>query len=166
MVKASKNDVKQTMQDSKVEEYKAEEYKGEERRKNNTDSLAECLGKNLDTAANAFAKGAKRAERIVVMWMFAFILLAAYGFFLIFSLTNDVHRVANQMQEMNQSVSQLATNMSVITKTMNTQSTYMYEMVYHMRSMNSSMGQIRYDMSVMNNSVTRPMNFMNSFIPW
>ncbi len=145
---------------------KTETYTGTDRREEGVTQLADRLAVSLESLSNTFSTGSKRVESIIYMAMFAFILLAAYGFFLIYTLTNDVGRVADNMNTISNNVGQLTTDMSSITKTMNTQSTYMYEMVYHIRSMNNSMGQIRYDMSIMNNSVTRPMNFMNSFIPW
>ena len=49
-----------------------------------------------------------------------------------------------------------------MTQTVDSQSASMKEMTYHMRGMNMSMNQMRHDMS----NVSRPMNFMNDFLPW
>ncbi len=141
--------------------------------KNNTKNLEESLCENLELMTTSFSQGAKRWLSIYYTSMFAFVLLASYGFFLIYSLTTDVRRVADNMDQIVVSMSQISTDLDTVSNnttgminTMTTQSKYMHEMVYYMRDMNVAMAQIRYDMSVMNNSVSRPMQFMNTFMPW
>jgi len=136
-------------------------------------SMEECMGRSLETLSNAFTASAKRWEAIVYPALFAFILLAAYGFFLIYSLTEDVSKVAHHMGEITHHMEKVSTtmdivsrNMIVMTQTVDTQSASMQEMAINMRGMNMSMNQMRYDISVMNNSVSRPMSFMNTFMPW
>jgi len=138
-----------------------------------TQNLEERLCKNLEMMTISFTQGAKRWLSIYYTSMFAFILLASYGFFLIYSLTSDVGRVADNMDQIVVSMSQISTDLDVVSenttkmhRTMSTQSKYMHEMVYYMRDMNVAMAQMRYDMSVMNSSVSRPMQFMNTFMPW
>ena len=46
---------------------------------------------SMDRLSMAFETSARRWELIVYPSLFAFILLAAYGFYLIFSLAKDVH---------------------------------------------------------------------------
>lgn len=135
--------------------------------------LDDGMGRSLETLASAFTASAKRWEAIVYPSLFAFILLAAYGFYLIFSLTNDVGRVADNMESIVTSMEDISVNMEVIsnnmvvmTQTLDSQSASMHEMTYYMRNINVSMGQMRYDMAIMNNSVSRPMQFMNTFMPW
>jgi len=143
-------------------------------------SMEECLGKSLETLSSAFTASARRWELIVYPSLAAFILLAAYGFFLIFSLTQDVSRVATSMEKittnMNQvsaNMTQISDNMLVLTKVVDQQSIAMHNMVVsmqqmnqNMKVMNTSMGRMGYDMAVMNKNVSRPMSFMNSFMPW
>ena len=136
-------------------------------------SMEDCLGRSLETLSSAFTASAKRWETIVYPSLFAFILLAAYGFYLIYSLTNDVHKVAAHMQSIANNMNDVALNMSAVsqnmvlmTQTVDSQSAAMNEMTIHMRHMSASMGQMRYDLSIMNNSISRPMSFMNSFMPW
>ncbi len=140
---------------------------------NTAEKMEECLGRSLETLSNAFTASAKRWEAIVYPSLFAFILLAAYGFYLIYNLTSDVHQVANNMQAIAENMNKVAVNMDtvsqnmvVMTQTADSQSTSMREMTLHMRHMSMSMGQMRHDISVMNNSVSRPMSFMNTFMPW
>lgn len=137
------------------------------------ETMEDCLGRSLETLSSAFTASAKRWEMIVYPSLFAFILLAAYGFYLIFSLTNDVGKVADYMESISTNMNDVAVNMNavsrnmvVMTQTVDSQSSSMNEMTLHMRHMSASMGQMRYDLSIMNNSVSRPMQFMNTFMPW
>jgi len=135
--------------------------------------LEERLCQNLEVMTNSFTQGAKRWLSIYYTSMFAFVLLAGYGFFLIYSLTSSVGRVANNMDQivvsmdrMSSDLDRVSNNTTLMIKTMSVQSKHMSEMVYYMRDMNVAMAQMRYDMSVLNNNVSRPMNFMNTFMPW
>ncbi len=55
-------------------------------------------GMALDRLSHAFETSAKRWELIVYPSMFAFIILASYGFYLVFSLAKDVHYLAMSHQ--------------------------------------------------------------------
>ncbi len=138
-----------------------------------TDSMEHVLSKSMDELTKVFTVSARRWEMIVYPSMFAFILLSAYGFFLIYSLTHDVTIVAEQMVAISEDMHSIvlntdtiSKNMVVMTHTMDSQSASMHEMNMHMRDINMSMNQMRYDLSVMNHSVSKPMSFMNSFLPW
>ncbi len=143
--------------------------------KNDNDpvELEERLCRNLEMMTTSFTQGAKRWLSIYYTSMFAFVLLAGYGFFLIYSLTSSVGRVADNMDQivvtmdkMSSDLNRVSNNTTLMIKTMGVQSKHMSEMVYYMRDMNVAMAQMRYDMSVLNNNVSRPMNFMNTFMPW
>jgi len=137
------------------------------------DSMEDCMGKSLDKLSNAFMASAKRWEMIVYPALFAFILLSSYGFFLIYSLTKDISRVADDMSQITKSMQHVSTqmdsvskNMIIMTQTLDSQLVVMNDMVYHVGGMNRSINQMRHDFSVLNNSVSRPMSFMNTFMPW
>lgn len=137
------------------------------------DSMEDCMGKSLDKLSTAFMASAKRWEMIVYPALFAFILLSSYGFFLIYSLTKDISRVADDMGQITKSMKHVSTqmdsvskNMIIMTQTLDSQLVTMNDMVYHVSGMNRSINQMRYDFSVLNNSVSRPMSFMNTFMPW
>jgi hypothetical protein len=121
---------------------------------------------HLERLADAFLASAKRWEMIVYPSLFAFIILAGYGFFLIYSLTKDAHTMAQDMATISVKMDSISQNMVLMTQTLDSQNAAMSEMVVSMRGMNLSINQIRYDMSIMNQSVSRPMSFMNSFMPW
>lgn len=138
-----------------------------------SESTDDCLSKTLEQLSKAFMASARRWEMVVYPALFAFIILAAYGFFLIYSLTKDISRVADDMNQITKNMTQVATqmnsiskNMIVMTQTMDSQLVSMNDMVYQVRGMNVSINQMRYDFSTLNNSVSRPMSFMNTFMPW
>lgn len=79
----------------------------------------------LERFTRAFEVSAKRWELIVYPSLFAFILLAGYGFYLIYSMTSDVHRVTQQMDPMVQAMIVVSENMVLITENMSVMSTNM-----------------------------------------
>lgn len=156
------------MTESKKSDENAEDSSGVK-----SESIEECLGKSLETLSTAFMASARRWETIVYPSLFAFILLSSYGFYLIYNLTSDVSKmaehmgtIATNMNDITQNMNVVSQNMVLMTQTIDSQSSSMHEMTMHMRHMSISMGQMRYDMSIMNNSISRPMSFMNTFMPW
>jgi uncharacterized protein YoxC len=137
------------------------------------DSVENVLSESMNELTRTFTASARRWEMIVYPSMFAFILLATYGFFLIYSLTNDVSKVADEMSRIGENMQEVVVhmdsvskNMVVMTQTMHVQSATMQEMNTHVRNMSVSVNQMRHEVAVMNNSVSRPMQFMNSYMPW
>lgn len=135
--------------------------------------LDDRMGNSLDKLSDAFMASARRWEMVVYPSLFAFILLAVYGFYLVYSLTMNVTQVAEDMHKVSASMERVVVHMGAVshnlvlmTQTVDSQSASMHEMVRQMQGINRSVNQIRYDMSVMNNSVSRPMSFMNNFMPW
>lgn len=126
----------------------------------------DCGVGQLERLSTAFMASARRWEMIVYPSLFAFIILAGYGFFLIYSLSQDAHAISKQMVTMSRQMETISQNMVVIAQSMDAQNQTMSDMASNMRGMNTSINQMRYDMAVMNQSVSRPMSFMNSFMPW
>jgi len=131
-----------------------------------TDSVEHVLSRSLDDLTKTFTASAKRWELIVYPAMFSFVVLAVYGFFLIFSLTKDISVVSTEMVNMSRNMTQMSADVHSMTLIMQDQSAHISEMNKNMRNMSMSMNQMRYDMSNMSSNVSRPMNFMNSFAPW
>ena len=129
-------------------------------------SMEDCMGRSMEMLANTFSASARRWEMIVYPSLFAFILLAGYGFYLIYSLTQDAHQMAKNMQSMSNNMVVISEGMLTISQNTNNQTAAMREMVVSMHGMNGSMNMMRQDMSSLNYSVSRPMNKMNSFMPW
>jgi hypothetical protein len=141
----------------------------------------------IDRLSQAFETSAKRWELIVYPSLFAFIILAAYGFYLVFSLAKDVHYLAisvdsnmtvlaSNMQSMSDNVSQMSANvrtMAVSVESISRDVTTLEPMLTSMEAIDQSVQAMTYatgfisnDMAVMNRSISRPMGFMNSFMPW
>jgi len=142
---------------------------------------------SLEKIYEVFAASAKRWEAIVYPSMIAFIILAVYGFYLIYSLTTDMgnavtemRQMSSNMKTMSRDVTSMSTSVLKMTDTitlmehsftkqldkMDMLNNGIVEMNKSLRVMTFSMNQMRRDMSILNNNVSRPMNFMNSFMPW
>ncbi len=145
----------------------------------------------IDRLSQAFETSARRWELIVYPSLFAFIILAAYGFYLVFSLAKDVHYLAisvdsnmtvlaSNMQSVSDNMGQLTANvrtMSVSVESMSRDVSTLEPMLTNIEQMGQSMESMTYathhirdNMSVMNqnigNGITRPMSFFNTFMPW
>lgn len=145
----------------------------------------------IDRLSRAFETSARRWELIVYPTLFAFIILAAYGFYLVFSLAKDVHYLAisvdsnmtvlaSNMQSMSDNMGQLTTNVRTMTVTLESMSrdvSTLEPMLTNLESMDRSIQNMtlttynmRNDMSMMNQNIgqgiARPMSFFNTFMPW
>ncbi|MEW8587339.1 MAG: hypothetical protein AB2531_16355 [Candidatus Thiodiazotropha sp.] len=144
----------------------------------------------MDRLSMAFETSARRWELIVYPSLFAFILLAAYGFYLIFSLAKDIHFLAlsvdsnmnimsSNLMTMTDSVSQLSANVRTMAvsvdsmaqdvRTLEPMLTSMDSMEESMKTMTHATYNIQRDMHSMNYNIhdaSRPMTFWNSFMPW
>jgi methyl-accepting chemotaxis protein len=145
---------------------------------------------SMDRLSMAFETSARRWELIVYPSLFAFILLAAYGFYLIFSLAKDIHFLAlsvdsnmnimsSNLMTMTDSVGQLSANVRTMAvsvesmaqdvRTLEPMLTSMDSMEESMKTMTHATYNIQRDMRSMNHNihdVSRPMTFWNSFMPW
>ncbi|MEO5367391.1 MAG: hypothetical protein H7831_13790 [Magnetococcus sp. WYHC-3] len=188
-----------------------------------------CSAAVLNQFAKSFDKSARRWELIVYPSLFAFIVLAMYGFYLILSLTQDIRTmamaidpqmesnmgslsshikllsdnmemmsehlafisdnmetmsqdmqtVAKSVRQMDGSVQGMSANVSEMTTqirnidghlvvmskqldTLDPMSRNMASMTEAIQFIGGSVGRMGYDMR----GATRPMSFMNSFMPW
>jgi methyl-accepting chemotaxis protein len=146
---------------------------------------------SIDRLSQAFETSARRWELIVYPSLFAFIILAAYGFYLVFSLAKDVHYLAisvdsnmtvlaSNMQSMSDNMGQLTANVRTMTvsvesisrdvSTLEPMLTNMEQMDKSMQAMTYTTHNMRNDMAVMNRNIgqgiARPMSFFNNFMPW
>lgn len=148
---------------------------------------SQSIAASNDRLAQVFESSARRWELIVYPSLFAFIILAAYGFYLIFNLAKDVHYLAisvdtnmtvlaSNMQSVSDNMGQLSANvrtMAVSVESMNQKVSTLEPMLANIGSMERSMNQmttathnIGRDFNNMNNNISRPMSFVNRFIPW
>lgn len=133
----------------------------------------------------------KRMQMLVYPAMVAFFVLSAFGFFLIYSLTSDVNRMADTIVHMGKSVDE---NMTSISGTMNHMSGTMDTLGASTENMSNNVGKMTattdemsgaisgmkpaiYDMAAstnnmqrdfwsLNKNISTPLSFMNNFLPW
>ncbi|MGD8618560.1 MAG: DUF948 domain-containing protein [Gammaproteobacteria bacterium] len=147
----------------------------------NGESQQRDMAACMDKFANTFEASARRWELVVYPSLLAFIVLAAYGFFLIYTLTNDVSRLAHSMETVVTAMSEVAADMNTVSRhvtrisdnlgniavDVNDESVTMKHMVNHMGNINKTMGvmtvpiyHMRNDMSNMTytmHDTARPM---------
>ena len=125
----------------------------------------------------------RKLSLVVWVGMVAFIVLAAYGFYLIYSLTQSVahldrsvaaiannmttmtESVQKNMQSMNQSFITVADHMGQMQTDTAALSTHLAEVTQTMQAMNQSIWYLRQDVGQMNQTVGRPMSFFSQFMP-
>jgi len=149
----------------------------------------------LESELQEFEKKAdattKRMQMLVYPAMVAFFILAAFGFYLIYSLTSDVRRMTDSFVGMSGSIE---SNMNTIAGTMNHMSGTMDNLSNSTENMTNDIGKMTnttsemsdsitgmkpaiYDMAAstnnmqrdfwsMNKNISTPLSFMNNFLPW
>jgi len=144
----------------------------------------------MDKFARSFEASARRWELVVYPSLLAFIVLAAYGFFLIYTLTTDVGRLARSIETMvvsmddvahdlravSENVGQISSTMVLVANDVGSGTEAMKEMLVRIDNVNKSMGtmttpiyHMRDDMSRMNRNmheVAGPMKTMGGIFPF
>ena len=142
----------------------------------------------LSRLADTFDKSARRWEMVVYPTMFAFILLAGYGFYLIYHLTHDIAvlshsvtrmativsdatpRVTADMRDMSQDMRVMSgeiRTMSYQMETLKPMSNNIANMTYTMSNLNRSVYGMQRDMGGLNRTISGgPFGFMNDAMPF
>ena len=142
----------------------------------------------LGRLADTFDKSARRWEMVVYPTMFAFILLAGYGFYLIYHLTHDIAvlshsvtrmativsdatpRVTSDMRDMSQDMRDMSgeiRTMSYQMETLKPMSNNIGHMTQTMGNMNRSVYGMQRDMGGLNRTLSGgPLGFMNDMMPF
>ena len=130
---------------------------------------AECIGR----LADSFEASARRWELIVYPSLVAFILLAAYGFYLIYNLTHDIADVSKSVREMTATVTQDLGEISDKMGDISVSTAYMRPMSQDMRAvatnihdMNTNISHMQYNMWQLNRNVSTPFNMMEKVVPF
>lgn len=110
----------------------------------------------MERFVQSFQQSTRRWELVVYPAMFAFVVLAGYGFFLIYSLTNDMHTMANsidphmaqnmggmnrEIENMSRNIAQLSREIEKMSQTMDAISVKMDSlppMLTHIENMDRS----------------------------
>lgn len=149
----------------------------------------------LERLANTFDSSARRWEMVVYPSMFAFVLLAGYGFFLIYRLTHDIAilsqsvthmavivsdampRMTKDLNVMTGSIDNMTGNIDGMTTEITSMSGQMnsltpmshniQSMTHNIGSMNRSVYGLQRDMHGMNRTVSSgPFGMMNDMMPF
>jgi len=149
----------------------------------------------LERLANTFDSSAKRWEMVVYPSLFAFVLLAGYGFFLIYRLTHDIAilsqsvthmavivsdsmpRMTKDLNIMTSSIDNMTGNIDGMTTeivsmsgqmdTLTPLSNNIKSMTHNIGSMNRSVYGMQRDMHGMNSTVSSgPFGMMNDMMPF
>ncbi|MBU1191194.1 MAG: hypothetical protein KKA36_04130 [Gammaproteobacteria bacterium] len=121
----------------------------------------------MDKFARSFEASARRWELIVYPLLFAFVLLAAYGFFLIYQLTNSVSHItgrmdviaermvviSDDMHQVSEDFSSVTGNMNQITGNIGQMTASMQHQDQAITAMSDSVERMTQSMSVMSVSV-------------
>ncbi|CAK0778110.1 conserved hypothetical protein [Gammaproteobacteria bacterium] len=107
----------------------------------------------LDRFAKTFEASARRWELVVYPSLFAFVILAAYGFFLIYSLANDVAVLARSvdtqmgenMASMSSNIKNLAMNIEHMSVNLNSMSENLRTMTGDVHNLAMQVGSIAND---------------------
>lgn len=116
------------------------------------------------------AAAALKTVRIVAYsGMVAFVILAAYGFFLIYQLTSDAHRMTIHMDRMSQTMAGMRGTMA----RMDTSMLNMDPMARHIANMDTStqhmantVGLIQHSTRNLDRSIGPAMGMMNNWVPF
>jgi hypothetical protein len=143
---------------------------------------------HLERLADTFDKSARRWEMVVYPTMFAFILLAGYGFYLIYHLTHDIAvlshsvtrmativsdatpKVTSDMRNMSSDMQNMSGELNKMTfqmETLKPMSNNIATMTLTMSSLNRSVYGMQRDMGGLNRTVSGgPFGFMNDAMPF
>jgi methyl-accepting chemotaxis protein len=134
----------------------------------NSPECAACSSTIISDFAKSFDKSARRWELIVYPSLFAFIILAMYGFFLIYSLTQDIRTMASSIDpqmglnmgnlsvsisHLSDNVALMSTHLEYISDNMETMSVDMQSMAENMEHMTDSIGGMDKNVNIMATSV-------------
>ncbi|MBF8274029.1 MAG: hypothetical protein HW380_3134 [Magnetococcales bacterium] len=119
------------------------------------DECNECSGKVIYDFAKSFDKSARRWELIVYPSLFAFIILAMYGFFLIFSLTQDIRIMASAIDpQMGFNMGSLSSNVGMLSNNVELMSTHLEYISDNMETMSVDMQNMADSIETMSGKVT------------
>ena len=150
------------------------------------EALPQSMAACMDKFARTFEASARRWELVIYPSMLAFIVLAAYGFFLIYTLTTDVGRLARSMETVtvamtdvsanmtavSGNVAQISGNLSLIAYDMGDGTDSIRNMLVKMDTMNTNIGvmtvpvyEMRNDMGHLSKNISDVSSPMK-MIPW
>nr|VFK68801.1 MAG: hypothetical protein BECKUNK1418G_GA0071005_12713 [Candidatus Kentron sp. UNK]VFK72997.1 MAG: hypothetical protein BECKUNK1418H_GA0071006_11563 [Candidatus Kentron sp. UNK] len=121
---------------------------------------------HLERFAATFQASARRWEMIVYPSMLAFIVLAVYGFYLVYSLTRDMHTLSNSMDpNMEPHMDILAESVIDLSKSIDLMSGEVVKMTQSVQSMDKTMLAINTNIEFMRKDMSRMTKSMDNMEP-
>jgi methyl-accepting chemotaxis protein len=109
-------------------------------------------GNAMDRFVDVFEASARRWELVMYPAMIAFGVLAAYGFFLIYTLSKDINRMAQGMDpELGKNLSHISESVIYLSENMRTMTRRVYHMSESVESMAGRMEALEYLEPMLNN---------------
>lgn len=102
-------------------------------------------GDSMDRFVRVFESSARRWELIIYPAMLAFVVLAAYGFFLIYTLSKDIHTVAQGMDpQMGKHLSHISDSVIYLSENVRTMTRRVYHMSESVEDMAGKMDELEH----------------------
>lgn len=135
--------------------------------------MATALENALDRFAHSFETSARRWEFVVYPSLFAFAILATYGFFLIYSLTKDMSTLAQhvdpEMAEnlgtMAQYVGAMSGNMDLMRQQIQKMANHIDRMDTNIAVLNTSVGQMNENLDLMERHTSKISEQLDTLHP-
>jgi hypothetical protein len=109
-------------------------------------------GDSMDRFVRVFEASARRWELIVYPAMLAFVVLAAYGFFLIYTLSKDINTLAKGMDpNMGEHLSHISESVIYLSENVRTMTRRVYHMSESVETMADRMTALEYLEPMLNN---------------
>ena len=100
-------------------------------------------GEAMDRFVRVFEASARRWELIVYPAMLAFVILAAYGFFLIYTLSKDIHTLAMGMDpDMEKNLGNISDSVVYLSENIRTMTRRVDKMTGHMEDISGKMNAL------------------------
>ena len=125
------------------------------------------MAQYMSQFARSFEASARRWELVVYPTLLAFIILAIYGFFLIYRLTSDIGAMATRVTEISQSMVNINQNFSSTTNNMNTVTKSMLKITGNLEDMTGYFSSVTDDVKEQKTSmhaIVLSLNQMNTSI--
>ena len=122
-------------------------------------------GDSMDRFVHVFESSARRWELVIYPAMLAFVVLAGYGFFLIYTLSKDINTLARGMDpEMGKHLSHISESVIYLSENVRTMTRRVYHMSESVEDMAERMVSLEYlePMLVNMNGMNHSMEGMNN----
>ncbi len=134
---------------------------------NNKKSTQNTANVDFNELAKTMTKGIRRWEKVIYPMMIGFVILAIYGFYLIYNVTKDMHSITNNMMSMTRAVVTMTNTMNQkmnqIDHQMGAINIHMDKMTQHMAAIPKMTGNIK-EMTQAIHGMNSSIGYMNQYV--